>query len=187
MWPSHRPIGSAIAVASAIATMQSFRCSQMSWKLFDRPPTSPPPRPVRGWTMKSRASPNVEKMLAVTVMRARVQGVMERWTMRMIPSRTTASSTQSPPAKTTFVLNAFCASSGSPRPPAPAKNASAASPTVVVVAIRSPAMIAGSASGSSTRHSSWRSVSPMPRPASRASSGTESSPASVLRKRISSV
>ena len=50
----------------------------------------------------------------------------------------------------------------SPSPPAPAKNASAASPTVVVAAIRSPAMISGSASGSSTRQSSWRSVSPMP-------------------------
>ena len=47
--------------------------------------------------------------------------------------------------------------SRSPSPPAPAKNASAARPTVVVTAIRSPAMISGSASGSSTRHSSWRS------------------------------
>ena len=56
-----------------------------------------------------------------------------------------------------------------------------------MTAIRSPAMISGSASGSSTRHSSWRAVSPMPRPASRASSGTLSKPAMTLRKRISSV
>ena len=61
------------------------------------------------------------------------------------------------------------------------------SPTVVVTAIRSPAMISGSASGSSTRHSSWRCVRPMPRPASRASAGTPSRPAMTLRKRISSV
>ena len=48
----------------------------------------------------------------------------------------------------------------SPRPPAPARNTSAVSPTVVVTAIRSPAMISGSASGSSTRHSSWRARQP---------------------------
>ena len=42
----------------------------------------------------------------------------------------------------------------SPRPPAPAKKASVASPTVVVTAIRRPAMISGSASGISTRQSS---------------------------------
>ena len=75
----------------------------------------------------------------------------------------------------------------SPRPPAPARNTSAVRPTVVVTAIRSPAMISGSASGSSTRHSSWRSVRPIPRPASRASAGTPSRPVMTLRKMISSV
>ena len=57
---------------------------------------------------------------------------------------------------------------------------------MVVTAIRSPAMISGSASGSSTRHSSWRGVSPIPRPASRVSAGTFSKPAMKLRNRISS-
>ena len=79
------------------------------------------------------------------------------------------------------------ANSASPSPPAPARKASEASPTVVVAAIRSPAMISGRASGISTRHRSCRGVSPIPRPASRASAGTLSRPAMTLRKRISSV
>ena len=74
-----------------------------------------------------------------------------------------------------------------PSPPAPARKTSAVSPTVVVTAIRSPAMISGSASGSSTFHSSWRCVRPIPRPASRASAGTPSRPVITLRKMISSV
>ena len=61
-----------------------------------------------------------------------------------------------------------------------------ASPTVVVTAIRSPAMISGRASGTSTRQRSCLSVRPMPRPASLVSSGTLSSPVRTLRKMISS-
>ena len=57
---------------------------------------------------------------------------------------------------------------------------------MVVAAIRSPARISGSASGSSTRQSSWRSVRPMPRPASFVSAGTLSSPVMMLRNMISS-
>jgi hypothetical protein len=72
----------------------------------------------------------------------------------------------------------------SPSPPAPAKKASVARPTVVVTAMRSPAMISGSASGTSTRQSSCLSVRPMPRPASFVSSGTLSSPVRMLRKMI---
>src|SRR6185312_8419089 len=100
----------------------------------------------------------------------RVHGVSRRWA----PSRM-------------FEMNSFWEAIWSPSPPAPAKVASAASPTVVVAAMRSPAMMVGSASGSSTRHSSWCSVRPMPRPASRASSGTPSRPSTVLRKRMSRV
>jgi len=52
---------------------------------------------------------------------------------------TTARSTARKPATTTFDLKVMSAKICSPRPPAPAKNASVASPTVVVAAIRSPA------------------------------------------------
>ena len=53
--------------------------------------------------------------------------------------------------------------------------------TVETVAMRSPAMISGRARGSSTRQSSWRSVIPMPRPASLLSTGTFASPATMFR------
>ena len=72
----------------------------------------------------------------------------------------------SPPAMITPVLKVMF----EPRParcrarPPPAKTASVARATVETVAMRRPAMISGSASGSSTRHSSWRSDMPMPRP-----------------------
>jgi hypothetical protein len=58
---------------------------------------------------------------------------------------------------------------------------------VVTTAIRIPAEIAGSASGSSTRRRICDRVSPIPRAASSTSGGTLRSPASVLRKRIRSV
>ena len=57
----------------------------------------------------------------------------------------------------------------------------------MVAAIRTPAMISGSASGTSTRQSIWLSVSPMPRAASLVSAGTLSRPVTTLRKMISSV
>jgi len=59
--------------------------------------------------------------------------------------------------------------------------ASVAIATVLTVAMRSPAMISGSASGSSTRQSNWRCVRPIPRPASRTFSGTPFSPVTMLR------
>lgn len=53
--------------------------------------------------------------------------------------------------------------------------------TAETVAIRSPAMAAGSASGSSTVSSSRTGPYPMPRAACRVSSGTARSPARMLR------
>ena len=52
---------------------------------------------------------------------------------------------------------------------------------VETVAMRRPAMIAGVASGSSTRRNVCRRVSPMPRAASSASAGTARSPSTMLR------
>jgi hypothetical protein len=52
---------------------------------------------------------------------------------------------------------------------------------VLTVAIRSPAMISGSASGISTFQRTWRSVWPMPRAASVTDLGTLASPTIVLR------
>jgi len=48
-------------------------------------------------------------------------------------------------------------------------------------------MIAGTASGSSTRHSSWRRVSPIPLAASSTSGGALRSPATMFGKRMTSV
>ena len=82
----------------------------------------------------------------------------------------------------TLVLNVrFEPTSCSPSPPPPAKTASVAIATVETVAIRRPATISGTDSGSSTRQSSCRSVMPMPLPASFASGGTFASPATMLR------
>ena len=76
---------------------------------------------------------------------------------------------------------------GAPSPSGVMNAAIVASEIVVTVATRRPAMIAGTASGSSTRMSVCRRVRPMPSAASLASSGTSRSPVSVLRNRISSV
>src|SRR3712207_2310434 len=57
---------------------------------------------------------------------------------------------------------------------------------IVTVAMRMPATITGSASGSSTLKSICLPVSPIPRAASMVSAGTESSPATVLRIKIRS-
>ena len=61
------------------------------------------------------------------------------------------------------------------------KTARVAIATVLTVATRSPAMISGIASGSSTRQRICRSVRPIPRPASLTESGTLSRPRIVLR------
>src|SRR6185312_8182643 len=97
----------------------------------------------------------------------RVHGVSRRWAPSRMASSPTAIRTHSALPTAMFEMNSFWEAIWSPSPPAPAK--------------------VGSASGSSTRHSSWRSVRPMPRPASRASSGTPSRPSTVLRKRMSRV
>ena len=76
---------------------------------------------------------------------------------------------------------------GSPSPPTPMKAATVARLMIVTVAIRMPAMIAGIASGSSTRQSVWRRVSPIAWAASSASGGTSRRPVRMLRKRMSSV
>ena len=58
------------------------------------------------------------------------------------------------------------------------------SETAETVAIRRPASSAGSASGSSTPNSSRSGPYPIPRAASRTSSGTASRPVRMLRTRI---
>ena len=58
---------------------------------------------------------------------------------------------------------------------------------VSTTAIRSPARIAGIASGSSTRRNDCREDSPIARAASRTSGGAARSPSSVFRNRTSSV
>ena len=60
-------------------------------------------------------------------------------------------------------------------------------PMVLTVAMRMPAMIDGTASGSSTFQSRWRALEPHAVDASRTSAGTCSSPVTVFRTRISSV
>ena len=96
-------------------------------------------------------------------------------------SKITAIVTHNSEAMMTFVLKSIWPVNSAPSPPPPAKTARVAIATVETVAIRSPAMISGTASGSSTRRKSWLSVMPMPRPASLAPSGTLASPATVLR------
>ena len=59
--------------------------------------------------------------------------------------------------------------------------ATVASAIVETTATRSPAKIAGTASGSSTRQSVCRRVSPIPRAASITSAGTPRSPSRMLR------
>ena len=59
--------------------------------------------------------------------------------------------------------------------------ASVAIATVDTVAMRSPAMISGTESGSSTFQKSWFGVIPIPRPASLAPSGTLLRPVTMLR------
>ena len=76
---------------------------------------------------------------------------------------------------------------GPPRPFETTNAATVASAIVETTAMRRPAMIAGTASGSSTRRSVWFRVRPIPRAASSTSGGTARRPASVFRKRISTV
>lgn len=68
-----------------------------------------------------------------------------------------------------------------PSPPKPTIAPTVASDTAETVAIRSPAMAAGRASGSSTVSSRRMGPYPMPRAACRVSSGTARSPARMFR------
>ena len=74
-----------------------------------------------------------------------------------------------------------------PNPPRPISAAIVTSPIVETVAMRMPAMMTGIASGISTRQSICLGVNPIPSAASLASLGTLSSPARMLRIRMSSV
>ena len=70
---------------------------------------------------------------------------------------------------------------GLPSPSGMTKAAIVAIEIVDTVAILRPAMIDGTASGSSTRTSDCRRVSPMPRADSRTSAGTPRSPSRMFR------
>ena len=74
-----------------------------------------------------------------------------------------------------------------PRPPSPIRAVTVTNPIVVTVAIRMPAMMAGTASGMSIRNSSASGRYPIPRAASRTSCGTASMPTTMLRIKINSV
>ena len=131
-----------------------------------------------------------DEVVVISPPRARVQGVNSRCTPTSSASAAIASATASVPAAISSVLNVdslIALRIGTPRPSLSTIAASVASATVVTVAIRRPAMIAGSASGSSTRRRIWPRVIPRPAAASRTSDGTSRSPVRVLRNRISSV
>ena len=68
-----------------------------------------------------------------------------------------------------------------PSPPAPIAAAMVADPTPTTAATRTPAMIDGSASGSSTCRSNWRAVIPIATPASRTDGSTPAMPTIVER------
>ena len=74
-----------------------------------------------------------------------------------------------------------------PNPPWPISAVTVTNPMMVTVAMRMPAMIAGSANGSSTRSRRRDGEYPMPVAASLTSGGTPSRPVTVFRTRISSV
>lgn len=71
-----------------------------------------------------------------------------------------------------------------PRPPLPMIDPTVVSAIVDTVAIRTPAINAGTASGSSTSHSSRAGPYPIPSAASFASWGTASRPARMFRTRM---
>ncbi len=73
-----------------------------------------------------------------------------------------------------------------PSAPPPIRKASVAMPMLRTIAVRTPARITGTASGSSMRVSTSRRVMPMPRPASMTLRSTPSRPTIVLRSTGSS-
>src|SRR5579872_4878992 len=105
----------------------------------------------------------------------RTQGVSARWRRTSRPSATSARATTIPPAMKISVLKTSWPSAvkiGAPRPFATTNDATVAIETVETVAMRRPARIVGSASGSSTRVNVWIRVNPEPRATSTISAGT---------------
>ncbi len=89
-----------------------------------------------------------------------------------------------PPAVKISVLKTSCSSAtkiGLPRPFAMTNDATVAIEIVETVAIRRPARIAGSASGSSTRRNVCERVKPDPRATSTSSTGTVRNPSIMFR------
>ncbi len=74
-----------------------------------------------------------------------------------------------------------------PSPPNPMIAVTVTRPIVVTVAMRRPATMTGSASGSSISQSRWSGRYPRPVAASTVSAGTPSRPSTVFRVMISSV
>src|SRR5262245_14735750 len=80
-----------------------------------------------------------------------------------------------------IVVHSQAAKDVASHPPASMAAAMVAVPTQITVATRTPARITPRARGNSTWKSSWRSVIPMPRPASRIAGSTPLIPVKVLR------
>src|SRR5581483_9573018 len=115
---------------------------------------------------------------------SRTHGVSARCASTMSPSATSASATTMPPAAKISVLKTSCWSAvkiGAPRPFATTNDATVAIEIVETVAMRSPARMAGRASGSSTRVNVWKRVKPEPRATSTISAGTPRSPSIMFR------
>ena len=173
--PSASPTGIATAHATPIAAPLTFRCSQVNSSTSARPPTcTPPVWASRVWKMKSNASAKSRQEAEREVQHhagcALRHGVSRRCTVEQHHVERERQQHRQPAGRDHARLERDVAAGRRSARRArrrPANTASVARPTVVVVAIRRPAMMSGTASGSSTRHSSCRSVSPMPRPASR--------------------
>ncbi len=116
----------------------------------------------------------------------RVHGVMSLCASTRSTSRRIASSTHSSAAVSSSARKLVLTPSliRLPSPPKATSDPTVVRATVETVATRSPAMITGSASGSSILSSSRPAPYPRPVAASRTSSGTERSPSSMLRTRI---
>ena len=171
VWPSTSPSGSAIDERERHRDAAQLQVLPEQRQVVRCRRPAPPRWFSRALKMKSIASPNSPRAAKVVRHarrpRPRGQRLLDGEHEQVEHDREQHAQPAGDDAR--WSGTAMSAKIASPSPPAPARNTSAVSPTVVVTAIRSPAMISGSASGSSTRHSSWRGVRPMPRPASRAS------------------
>ena len=94
LWPSHSPIGSAIAVAIPTEANVISRCSRSSGSSW-LPPTCAPPGPsLLGDDELQRVAEDSEEGERHAVL-TRVQGVSRRWASSRMASRPTAISTHS--------------------------------------------------------------------------------------------